>query len=80
LGQDGAARFQQVPYDQLSGSVLCCIEQERLEFEMLEVRTRGQYLTRLRRLTREEPAEWDRREGKALARLADHDLEHRCGG
>jgi hypothetical protein len=64
----------------LYGSVLCCIERERLEFELLEVRTRGQYLLRLRQLTREEQAEWDRREGQALARLADHDLEHRCSG
>jgi len=63
----------------LSTGVLCCIERERLEFELLEVRTRGRYLTRLRRLTREERAEWDRREGEALARLADHDLEHGCG-
>lgn len=62
----------------LSNGVLCCIERERLEFELLEVRTRGQYLTRLRRLTREEQDEWDRREGEALARLANHDLEHGC--
>ena len=63
-----------------SAGVLSCIERERLEFELLEVRTRGQYLTRLRRLTRQEQDEWDRREGAALARLADHDLEHGCNG
>jgi hypothetical protein len=62
----------------LSNGVLCCIERERLEFELLEVRTRGQYLTRLRRLTRDEQAEWDRRESAALAKLVDHDLEHGC--
>jgi hypothetical protein len=62
----------------LSGGVLCCTERERLEFELLEVRTRGQYLMRLRRRSREEQAEWDRREGAALANLVDHDLEHGC--
>jgi hypothetical protein len=61
-------------------TVLCCIERERLEFEWLEVRTRGQYLTRLRSLSRLEQAEWDRREQAALARLVDHDLEHGCNG
>ncbi len=59
-------------------SVLSCVEHERLEFELLEVRIRGQYLTRLRKLTREEQAEWDRREQAALAQLVDHDLEHGC--
>ena len=59
--------------------VLCCIEHERLEFELLEVRTRGQYLIRLRRLSRHEQDEWDRRERSALARLVDHELEHGCG-
>jgi len=58
--------------------ILSCIEHERLEFELLEVRARGQYLGRLRRLSRAERAEWDRREQAALARLVDHDLEHGC--
>ena len=58
--------------------VLSCVEHERLEFELLELRTRGQYLTRLRGITREEQAEWDRRERAALSRLVDHDLEHGC--
>lgn len=62
----------------LRNSVLSCIERERLEFEVLELRTRGQYLARLRRLSREEQAEWDRREQAALSRLVDHDLEHGC--
>ena len=61
-------------------SVLTCSEHERLEFELIEVRTRGQYLTRLRSLSREEQSEWDRRERAALARLVDHELEHRCNG
>jgi hypothetical protein len=65
-----------MPRSQLA--VLSCIEHERLEFELIEVRTRGQYLTRLRSLSREEQAEWDRRERKALANLVDHDLEHGC--
>ena len=60
--------------------VLTCIEHERLEFELIEVRTRGRYLTRLRSLSRLERAEWDRREGKALAELVDHDLAHGCNG
>jgi len=63
--------------DPLSG-VLTCTEHERLEFELLELRTRGQHLTRLRRLTREEQADWDRRERAALSRLVDHDLQHGC--
>ncbi len=58
--------------------VLSCVEHERLAFELLEVRTRGQYLTRLRGISREEQAEWDRRERAALARLVDHELEHGC--
>ena len=61
-------------------NVLSCVEHERLEFELLEVRTRGQYLTRLRSLSREERAEWDRREQRALASLVDHELEHGCNG
>ncbi len=64
----------------LRGSVLSCIEHERLEFDLLELRTRGQYLTRLRSLSRLEQAEWDRRESKALAELVDHDLAHGCNG
>jgi hypothetical protein len=56
--------------------VLSCVEHERLAFELLEVRTRGQYLTRLRGISREEQAEWDRRERAALAQLVDHELEH----
>ena len=58
--------------------VLSCYEHERLEFELREVRTRGQYLTRLRSVSREERAALDRRERTALASLVDHDLEHGC--
>ena len=65
---------------ELSGGVLCCRERERLAFEWLEIRTRGQYLTRLRNLSHAEQAEWDRREREALTRLADHDMEHGCSG
>lgn len=61
-----------------SSSVLSCLEHERLAFELLEVRTRGQYLTRLRSLSPEERSEWDRRERAATASLVDHDLEHGC--
>jgi hypothetical protein len=59
--------------------VLSCVEHERLAFELLEVRTRGQYLTRLRGISRAEQAEWDRRERAALAQLVEHELEHGCG-
>ena len=59
-------------------AVTSCLEHERLAFELLEVRTRGQYLTRLRPLTGQEREEWDRRERAALARLVDHELEHGC--
>lgn len=61
-------------------AVLSCIEHERLEFELIDVRTRGQYLTRLRRRSREEQADWDRREQQALSSLVDHELEHGCSG
>jgi hypothetical protein len=61
-------------------AVLSCSEHERLEFEWIEVRTRGQYLTRLRSLSRVEQSEWDRREQAALGKLVDHDLEHGCNG
>ncbi len=60
----------------LRTSVLSCIEHERLEFELLELPSRGQYLVRLRGLTRQEQAEWDRRERAALSGLVDHELEH----
>ena len=63
----------------LRTSVLSCVEHERLEFDLLELRTRGQYLVRLRRLSLQEQAEWDRRERAALSRLVDHELEHGCG-
>jgi hypothetical protein len=67
-----------MPQKQLA--VLSCIEHERLEFELIEVRTRGQYLTRLRRLSREEQADRDRQEQQALSSLVDHELEHGCSG
>jgi hypothetical protein len=40
-------------------NVLSRLEHERLEFELLELRTRGPSLTRLRGLTWEEQADWD---------------------
>jgi hypothetical protein len=63
----------------LRTSVRSCIEHERLEFDFLELRTRGQYLVKFRRLSRQEQAEWDWRERVALSRLVDHELEHGCG-
>jgi hypothetical protein len=59
-------------------AVAGCIEHERLAFELLEVRTRGQYLTRLREVNSRERAELDRRERAALAQLVDHEMEHGC--
>jgi len=56
---------------------LSCVEHERLEFELLEVRTRGSTDTLALDLP-EEQAEWDRREQRALASLVDHELEHGC--
>jgi len=61
-----------------SSSVLSCVERERLEEELHEARTRGQYLSRLRRLTLPERAALDQREQAAQARLRDHDAEHGC--
>jgi hypothetical protein len=61
-----------------SSGVLSCLERERLEEELSEVRTRGRNLSRLRRLTQPERATLDRREQAAQARLRDHDLEHGC--
>jgi len=63
----------------LRTSIPTCAEHERLEFELLEVRTRGRYLGRLRSLTPRESTEWDRREQAAQAQLAVHELEHGCG-
>lgn len=58
--------------------VLSCIEHERLEFELIEVRTRGQCLMRLRSPSPEECGEWHQRERTAQANLVVHDLEHGC--
>ena len=80
FGRVWEASFQQVPMPHILTSVPGCIEHERLEFELSEVRMRGQYLTRLRSLSPYERAEWDRRESKALAELVDHELEHGCNG
>jgi hypothetical protein len=63
---------------QLVSSIRSCIEHERLEFKLIEVRMPGQYLTRLRSLSPQECAKWDRRERAALANLVDHDMEHGC--
>jgi hypothetical protein len=62
----------------LSNGVLSCREREKLEEEFTEVRTRGQHLSRLRRLTPPEQAVLDQREQTALTRLRDHDAEHGC--
>jgi hypothetical protein len=62
-----------------ASSVLSCQERERLEEELLEARTRGRYLSRLRHLTCREQVALDEREQAAQARLADHEVAHGCG-
>lgn len=57
---------------------LGCPDHERLEEELLETRTRGQNLSRLRRLTPLERAALDQRERAVLIRLRDHEAEHGC--
>ena len=59
--------------------VRSCIEHERLAFELPELTTRGQYLSRFHQLSPGEQTEWDVREQAALSRLVDHELEHGCG-
>jgi len=76
----GLSVFNRCPRPQNQLAVLSCIEHERLKFELGEVRTRGQYLTRLHHLSRGEREEWDRREQKALSSLVNHELEHGCRG
>ena len=67
-----------MPKNQLA--VLFCIEHERLELELTEVRTGGQHLSGLRDLSCEGREEWDRREQKALSTVVNHELEHACSG
>ena len=62
-----------------ASNVLSCQERERLEEELVEARTRGRYLSRLRRLTYGERAALDEREEAAQARLAEHEVAHGCG-
>ena len=61
-----------------TSSVLSCLERERLEEELTEVRTRGRNLSRLRPLTRLERAALEEREQAAQARLRNHEVEHGC--
>jgi len=61
-----------MPQKQLA--VLSCIEHERLEFALFGVGTRGQCMTRLGRLSREEQADWYGREQQALSSLVDPEL------
>ena len=70
--------FNRYPMNDSRATVASCLEHERLAFELLEVRTRVQYLSRLRALTGEERTELDRCEREALAQLVDHELQHGC--
>ena len=62
-----------------ASSVLSCRERERLEEGLLEARTRGRNLSRLRHLTYREQVALHEREQAAQARLADHEVAHGCG-
>jgi hypothetical protein len=61
-----------------SSGVLSCLERERLEEELSEVRDRGRNVSRLRHLTRPERMVLEEREQAARMRLRDHDAEHGC--
>jgi len=61
-----------------ASNVLSCLEREKLEEELLEVRIRGRNLSRLRRLTAFERAALEEREQAARARLRNHEVEHGC--
>ena len=58
--------------------LLLCGERQRLEEELVESRTRGRNLSRLRQLTPPERAAWEQRERAAQARLRDHETQHGC--
>jgi hypothetical protein len=70
--------FNRCPMPQTQLAVPTRIEHERLEFALMEIHVRSQYLTRLRGLSRAERAEWDRREALRWRGLVDHELEHGC--
>jgi hypothetical protein len=61
-----------------SGSVLSCLERERLEEELSEARNWGRNITRLRHLPHPERRVLEEREPAAQTRLKDHDAEHGC--
>jgi hypothetical protein len=61
-----------------ASSVLSCLERERLEEELFEIRVRGRNLSRLRHLTALERAALEEREQTARARLRNHEMEHGC--
>jgi len=55
-----------------------CPEQERLESEFQEARDRLRALTRLRRLTPPEERHLADGVAMAIARIKEHEAEHRC--
>ena len=61
-----------------ASSVLSCLERERLEEELFEIRMRGRNLSRLRHLAPFERSVLEERERAARARLADHEMAHGC--
>ena len=61
-----------------ASSVLSCLERERLEEELFEIRMRGRNLSRLRRLAPFERSVLEERERAAQAQLADHEMAHGC--
>jgi hypothetical protein len=74
----GLVVFNRCTVSGFSSSVLSCLERERLEEELSEVRNRGRNLSRLRPLTHRERVALDEREQTAQTRLRDHDAEHGC--
>ena len=59
-----------------ASNVLSCLEREKLEEELDEVRMRGRNLSRLRRLTAFERVALEKQEQAARARLRNHEMEH----
>jgi hypothetical protein len=57
---------------------ISCPEHERLESEFVEERNRYRALSRLRKLTHAEEKQLQDRVAMAIARLKEHEAEHRC--
>lgn len=76
----GLQVFNRCPMLQTRIAVRNCIERERLEFELLEIRTCWQYLSQLRFPQPRRAGGVGPAERVALARVIDDGLEHGCSG